>query len=199
MTSQTPYSPLVIGVASLFQPSRDICQLLYERRAWRLSHTEVAYEICPQSVRRPFPVCHVPILMDYKAELLCSPAELLQAAFCIVDGFDPFLSVTVSAPERVFKRAEPWVELNNAWLCQLRGAICCENSPPVPSAGILSPPVSPNIELSDAWFNADVIFWKPSWGVLAKQQEGQAVVLTMRCSTAHRKGTCPKPTEKPGS
>ena len=36
----------------------------------------------------------------------------------------------------------------------------CSLKVPVPSAGTLSPPVAPSTELSDAWFNADVMFSK---------------------------------------
>ena len=46
VTSQTPKSPLVIGVASLFQPSGDVfSQLGIEVKQLVLSHTEFAYEV----------------------------------------------------------------------------------------------------------------------------------------------------------
>ena len=48
VTSQTPKSPLVIGVASLFQPSANVfCQLGIEVKELVLSPTEVAYEVRP--------------------------------------------------------------------------------------------------------------------------------------------------------
>lgn len=48
VTSQTPKSPLIIGVASLFQPSADgFCQLRSELNELVLSLTEVAYEVRP--------------------------------------------------------------------------------------------------------------------------------------------------------
>ena len=47
-TSQTPKSPLVIGVASLFQPSADVfSQLRNEVKQLVLNPTEIAYEVRP--------------------------------------------------------------------------------------------------------------------------------------------------------
>ena len=57
--------------------------------------------------------------MHHEAKFLCPPTELIQAAFCLVDRLDPFLGVAISAPERVFERFEPWVELKDACSCQL--------------------------------------------------------------------------------
>ena len=48
VTSQTPKSPLIIGVASLFQPSANVsCQLGIAVKELVLSPTEVAYEVRP--------------------------------------------------------------------------------------------------------------------------------------------------------
>ena len=114
VTSQTPKSPLVIGVASLFQPSADVfCQLRTEVKQLVRSPTEIAYEVRPQSVGSPFPVCNVSVLVHHEAKLFSPSAELVQATFCIVDCLDPSLSVTVSAPERIFEGSQPWIELDN--------------------------------------------------------------------------------------
>ena len=48
VTSQTPKSPLVIGVASLFQPSANaFSQLRNEAKQLLLNPTEIAYKVRP--------------------------------------------------------------------------------------------------------------------------------------------------------
>ena len=48
VTSQTPKSPLVIGVASLFQPSADVfSQLRTEAKQLVLNPTKIAYKVRP--------------------------------------------------------------------------------------------------------------------------------------------------------
>ena len=51
--------------------------------------------------------------MYHETKLLKPSAEFVQATFSIVDSLDPPLSVTVSAPERIFEWSQPWIELDN--------------------------------------------------------------------------------------
>ncbi len=51
--------------------------------------------------------------MNIEAELLLASAELFQAPFRIVDFFDPFLGVAISAAKGVLERGQPGIELYN--------------------------------------------------------------------------------------
>lgn len=64
---------------------------------------EVSDEVCSQCIGRPFSISDVSVLAHDKAKYFGSPAELFKTAFCFVDGFDPLLSVTVSASKGIFE------------------------------------------------------------------------------------------------
>ena len=81
--------------------------------------TEVSNQICLHSVRRPFPVHNVSVWRDIEAKFLITSAESLQAAFCVVDSLDPFLSMTESTSQGISKRGKPRVKLNNAYTHQI--------------------------------------------------------------------------------
>lgn len=51
--------------------------------------------------------------MDIEAKPLVASAEMFQAPFRIVDRFDPFLGVLVSASKGVLEWGKPGIELYN--------------------------------------------------------------------------------------
>ena len=53
--------------------------------------------------------------MHLKTHLLVASAELLQATFCLVNRFDPFLSFAVSSSEDIFEGIKPGIELDDAF------------------------------------------------------------------------------------
>ena len=66
--------------------------------------TEIANHVSSQGIRSPFFVPYIPILLHLKPESLIAAAELLQAAFRLIDLPDPFLSFPVSPFEGALER-----------------------------------------------------------------------------------------------
>lgn len=64
---------------------------------------EVTDEICSHRIWGPFSISNVSIIIDNKAEYFRPPAEFVEAPFCFVNGFDPFLSMTISASQSIFE------------------------------------------------------------------------------------------------
>lgn len=79
--------------------------------------TKVPNQICLRSIGRPFSVDSVSIWQNIETQFFVTFTKLFKAAFSIIDGLDPLLSVTESASQSIFERRKPRVKLDNACKC----------------------------------------------------------------------------------
>jgi hypothetical protein len=93
---------------------------------------KVANEVCSKSIRSPFSIYNVAVVLDVEAQLLKSlwqmsilelrpdrtegayPRELLYATFRVIDRLHPLLGFLVAAAKGVFEGFEVRIELDDA-------------------------------------------------------------------------------------